>query len=345
MIKLLEKLRLRTQLILWFSLIYALGFIVFGFVLGRNLGNELQIEENEKLDRIMEQTSILLTRIIDAEDVETVLEEDGLNNPSGGDLIEALGLAADSDDLVTAAYIVIPSDEHGLLYIVGEQYIDIGDPVDRGFLEPVFVDDEEAEAEMGWINDALLDGETVVSPFLYETEDGTRWTDGFSPIENAEGEIVALVGVQVIADELIELQSFTWETVGIAGAVILPILFAAIFLVSGRITRPIDTITKAAKELEEADSFDPATLEQVSARGDEIGNLARIFSRMAKEVIRREEQLRMQVATLKIEIDEQKRAEEVAEITESDYFKELQEKSRAMRNAKRNKPSSKGEGT
>ena len=66
-------------------------------------------------------------------------------------------------------------------------------------------------------------------------------------------------------------------------------------------------------------------------REDALGNLARIFQRMAREVQARERALRQQVIELRIEIDEAKSARQVAEITETDYFRDLQRKADALR--------------
>jgi hypothetical protein len=52
---------------------------------------------------------------------------------------------------------------------------------------------------------------------------------------------------------------------------------------------------------------------------------------MVGEVYAREERLRQQVQELRIQIDEGKKAREVAEITETDYFRTLQEKARRLR--------------
>ena len=81
----------------------------------------------------------------------------------------------------------------------------------------------------------------------------------------------------------------------------------------------------------EADAFDPATLDAVAARDDALGQLARTFQRMAGEVRAREERLRAQVAELRIEIDEARQAQKVAEITESDYFRSLRERAAELR--------------
>lgn len=72
--------------------------------------------------------------------------------------------------------------------------------------------------------------------------------------------------------------------------------------------------------------FEPASLDEVGRRPDALGNLARLFQRMGVEVAVRERRLREQVQQLAIAIDERKKAEQVAAITESDYFRGLLER-------------------
>ena len=81
----------------------------------------------------------------------------------------------------------------------------------------------------------------------------------------------------------------------------------------------------------EAGSFDAGTLDGVAVRQDALGNLARVFQRMAREVAAREQALKQQVRCLQIEIDGAKAARQVAEITETDYFRDLQAKAEALR--------------
>jgi two-component system cell cycle response regulator len=78
-------------------------------------------------------------------------------------------------------------------------------------------------------------------------------------------------------------------------------------------------------------TFDPVTLDTVAARHDALGQLARVFRRMAREVTAREQALKQEVRQLRIEIDEGRAATQVAEITESDYFQELQRKAQELR--------------
>ncbi len=81
----------------------------------------------------------------------------------------------------------------------------------------------------------------------------------------------------------------------------------------------------------EGETFDAASLDAVAARDDALGQLARVFQRMAREVIERERRLKAEVQQLRIEIDEARAAQKVAEITDTDYFRDLQKKASSMR--------------
>lgn len=81
----------------------------------------------------------------------------------------------------------------------------------------------------------------------------------------------------------------------------------------------------------ESGVFESDQLNPVAARDDALGQLARVFQKMAREVYAREQILRQQVQELRIEIDEVKKARQVAEITETDYFRDLSVKAQKLR--------------
>jgi methyl-accepting chemotaxis protein len=89
-------------------------------------------------------------------------------------------------------------------------------------------------------------------------------------------------------------------------------------------------VTDAAQAVE-SDSFEPRSLDRVSGRTDALGQLARTFQRMAREVRAREERLRAQVQELRIEIDSVRQAKKVAEITDTDFFKDLRSRAGDLR--------------
>jgi two-component system, cell cycle response regulator len=89
-------------------------------------------------------------------------------------------------------------------------------------------------------------------------------------------------------------------------------------------------VAEAATAVENA-TFEPDSLDAVAQRDDALGQLARVFRRMAREVAAREQALKQEVQQLRIEIDEGRAATQVAEITESDYFQNLQRKAEELR--------------
>lgn len=67
--------------------------------------------------------------------------------------------------------------------------------------------------------------------------------------------------------------------------------------------RNVARLTAAAAAVE-ARTFDPESLADVSARSDELGQLARIFKRMVRDVYAREQRLKQQVQELLVKVDE-----------------------------------------
>lgn len=104
------------------------------------------------------------------------------------------------------------------------------------------------------------------------------------------------------------------------------------FLLSRTITRPILRVTRVAGAIEKGEFREVEIAALGQSRGkDEVALLGRVFASMANQVKARESLLRKQVEDLRIEIDEAKKAREVSQITESDYFRRLQEAARKIR--------------
>jgi two-component system cell cycle response regulator len=93
----------------------------------------------------------------------------------------------------------------------------------------------------------------------------------------------------------------------------------------------VGRVTAAAAAIR-ANTFEAESLDEVARRSDELGQLAQVFQEMARQVYAREQQLQRQVQRLRIEIDHARKAREVAEITESDYFQQLLGKAQELRN-------------
>jgi nitrate/nitrite-specific signal transduction histidine kinase len=121
---------------------------------------------------------------------------------------------------------------------------------------------------------------------------------------------------------------------------IIVVIFALVVIVTNTllrrmVVRPVEQMAQLAQRIS-ADTLSPQApeLEKVQAiaqRQDELGHTASVFQKMAREVYVREQKLKQEVQRLHIQIDEQKRTQQVKQITETDYFQDLQKKVKQLR--------------
>ena len=94
----------------------------------------------------------------------------------------------------------------------------------------------------------------------------------------------------------------------------------------------VSKLTLAAASLDENDlDHAAAQLTEVEARDDELGNLARVFRKMAGDFLQREKALKETVQELQIRIDKSKQNEKVTQITGTAYFKNLRTRADSLR--------------
>lgn len=177
---------------------------------------------------------------------------------------------------------------------------------------------------------AAFNGSPTADKYM-GTDDYGYWLSGYAPIFDKSGQVVAIVGADMLATDILKIQAQIRNASLIAFAVSLLVVFGASFFLSDSITKSLRVVTGAARQLENDEPFDPQPLEQVARSSDELGTLAKVFSRMANEVQARARKLKEEVLKLKIEIDEVKKQRQVAEITDSEFFKDLKNKARTMR--------------
>jgi CheY-like chemotaxis protein len=104
-----------------------------------------------------------------------------------------------------------------------------------------------------------------------------------------------------------------------------------------RYLRDVAQVTSAAAAVE-AEAFDGGMLSGVAERPDALGQLARVFVRMAREVATREAELKKEIQVLRIEIDHAQRTRQVSEITDTEYFQELRRKAKDLRYGRTTEP-------
>ncbi|MCB0168510.1 MAG: HAMP domain-containing protein [Anaerolineae bacterium] len=91
------------------------------------------------------------------------------------------------------------------------------------------------------------------------------------------------------------------------------------------VSDPVNDLSLTAESIEQG-TYELKRLPLLAKRRDEFGILARVFQRMANEIHSREQQLKEQIQQLYIKIDHKKQAQQVAEITETDFFQSLEAK-------------------
>ncbi|MCC6904583.1 MAG: HAMP domain-containing protein, partial [Anaerolineae bacterium] len=165
----------------------------------------------------------------------------------------------------------------------------------------------------------------------YDDDFGNDWMSAYAPIVDAGGTPIAAMGVDFRGEYVAEVTRAVQRQVllyfGIGYLVFLIFVVGASF----QFTQPIRRLASAAERIGEGDYQQDISGLSVGPGKDEISTLAEVFDIMIGKVYQREQTLKKQVQDLQIMIDEQKKAAQVAEIVESDFFRDLQSKARSMR--------------
>ncbi len=312
----MSRLSIRMKILIVFMVLFtiALGVLFYWFY----QSSTQKAMENLQQNLIVSASTA--AGLVDPQEVSLVSEGEGeYGEEEYENLVSQLQLVLEANPKAVDIYIMerSPDADDELLFI-----LDLEDDFDEVVGWPY---DASGQPEM---LDAF-DGPTA-SPMLRTDEYGV-WLSGFAPIKDARGESIAIVGVDMDAQDVTRTQGQILTTSLLAFIAAYAGVFAAAILLSGTITRSLRKITGAAQSLEQGEPFERSRLEAVERELDELGQLARVFSKMAVQVETREKKLKQEVAQLRIEIDEAKRAREVKEIADTDYFRDLQKQAREIR--------------
>jgi len=169
---------------------------------------------------------------------------------------------------------------------------------------------------------------------VYEDEFG-NWVSGYAPIYDASGQAVGGLGVDFRAEYVErvqhdlengiteDVQKRVRRGILLASGITTTVVVLMVLGIAGVLTRPITILTRAAKRISE-DDYDQ-DLHQLTTPplSDEISTLANVFEVMVNKIRQREERFKKQVGELQIMIDEGKAQEQVEEIVDSDFFRDL----------------------
>lgn len=165
------------------------------------------------------------------------------------------------------------------------------------------------------------------------------WYTAFMPINDSRGNLIGGAGIYVVADEVAALQRAIGTSMLITFALTYLVVVAAVLWISRMITRPIVALTHATEAVGEG-NYDQDFSQWYGGRfiHTEVGILAQMFAGMVGKVHQRVEKLKQQVEELRIEVDEARRQQQVDEIADTDFFRDLTNRAREMR-GRRGSPS------
>ncbi|MBN2389414.1 MAG: HAMP domain-containing protein [Anaerolineae bacterium] len=109
------------------------------------------------------------------------------------------------------------------------------------------------------------------------------------------------------------------------------ILFAVVYFATQTVARPVEALGQVARRVGDGDYTQRFTWSMAARYIDEFDVLAETFNEMIAQVDQREQSLRREVAELRIEINEAKRQENVEEVVDTEFFRELQAKAQQLR--------------
>ena len=163
---------------------------------------------------------------------------------------------------------------------------------------------EQFESGAGvMVQTAMADQRVTSRASLSLLSPETRGIVVAAPIINTGGIAIGALAIEVGLDEIA-------GTVISEGLNTTAVAFLLLVLTGGgalwgsrRLTRPIETIAEAAKQVEGGTQPESREMEMVLRRGDEIGRLARVFSDMTVQVFNREEELAKLVAARTQELE------------------------------------------
>jgi methyl-accepting chemotaxis protein len=197
--------------------------------------------------------------------------------------------------------------------------------------------EENSSAEIQWKGLRELTvrpGENSNGKFGTYSDEWGQWVTAYAPIKSSGGQLVGGMGIDFPASYVDEVRRSVLQKVEIAFVMIFLVMFLLIWRMTDSFTRPIMQLTNIADKIGAGDYEHQDSLSWIMDKRpvrDELSRMANTFSVMIEKVSTREHTLRQQVQELKIEIDEVKRKAQVAEIVETDFFRDLKTKADRLR--------------
>ncbi len=174
--------------------------------------------------------------------------------------------------------------------------------------------------------------EPAVTSEIYTDDFGT-WLSAFAPIVGPDGQVYGAIGLDSCAIEIEQIEQDIQNSLLTALIIAFAVLSLVVVVASYSITRPIQNLTHIADEIGRGNYEQDKQLEALASipLRDEVAKLADVFTGMVEKVAQREASLKKKVASLQIIIDENKLDQEVENIVDNDFFRDIQAKAANLR--------------
>lgn len=336
---------LRIKLLLLFTLLFALAF-AGAFYWFYNFATELAISD---LRRDLEATALAASFGINGDIHEELYRNGEIDDENYLAINQFLRSILNTSPKAAGVYTYVqePDEPDKVRFVVSSVIPPVveADPRELELLAErgcTVFERPDLRQEYDPIGDDMFNGldRPTFAPAIVTDEYGS-WLSGFAPIYNSAGEKVGAVGVDMCAEDVAALQNNILNTLVPAFGGGFAIMALAVYYVSYRLTRPIKSLTSVADSIGQGDYDQDVSKLHAGLVIDEVATLAQVFEIMMGKVRTREEKLKQQVAELQIMVDESKKARQVEEIVDTDFFRDLQSKANEMR-ARRHVKSSVG---
>lgn len=325
------KFSVRAQLLILFTVIFALAFAAFAFAFYNRFSDYAVEIAKGKLSSDALSITVEAAASIDANQVEAIRNGDSDARQALIENFEARQNFYKEQSDLELEFSLLFHDQDSV-----DELVFVPSVSDLA-TSPWAVESYENEDDQAYWEDTAQQG------YSYDiiSEEPFLWTTYSQPIFNRDDTPTGgILFVDLRSDNQIsEVRRQVLEVVAITGTAVFILMFLVIIFASRRATLALSRLTDASELLDKGEPYQTAILQPVFKRGDEIGQLARVFDRMAVEVQGREEKLKQEVVKLKIEIDRSKQAQQVSEIVDSDFFQDLKAKKEELRKTNTRPPS------
>lgn len=137
----------------------------------------------------------------------------------------------------------------------------------------------------------LEEGGLVETRQIYTDKWGS-WLTAFTPLRDTDGEIAAVIGLDIQANYVFQMQQTIRSRVLLSFVITYGVLFILVHVLSGILTRHLAELTQAAQQIGKGDYDQSLSFAQNTYFPDEMNTLAQVFETMVAGIRTREQMIR-----------------------------------------------------